>query len=121
MKCFKHAQTEAVGTCKYCSKGMCSECADDTGFGIACSPQCKEEVLAIKAMMERNKKAYPMVSKTYMRNTVLLALFAAVFIAFGLAERDSSFLFWFFLVFGFVMLLGAIFSFVSARKYAKAS
>jgi len=121
MRCFRHTQSEALGTCKYCSKGICSECAIDTGFGLACSAPCKEEVLSIKAMMERNKKAFPMVSKSSMRNATWLALLAVVFILFGFIQRSDSFLLWFFVAVGFVMLLGAVFSIVNARKFAKAS
>jgi hypothetical protein len=35
MKRFRHPQIDAVGACKHCFKGACSECSKDTGVGIA--------------------------------------------------------------------------------------
>ena len=121
MKCFRHAQSEAVGICKHCSKGVCSECANDTGFGVVCSPGCKDEVIAIRAMIERNKRAFPIAPKTHARNALFLALFGLAFVTFGLTQRNDWFLLWFLCAIGFIMFLGAIFSFLNARKLAKLS
>jgi hypothetical protein len=78
MRCFKHPQSEAVGTCKHCFKGVCAECTKDTSVGIVCSPQCEEEVLSVKALLDRSKKSYTLASKTYLRNTIWLVLTSAV-------------------------------------------
>lgn len=121
MKCFSHLQAEAVGTCKYCFKGVCADCAKDTGIGIVCSPQCEEEVRSLKAMTDRSKQAFPLVAKTHGRNAILLALFGVVFIVFGAIERSDSFIFPFLFSFGVLMVIGAIFSFLMARRFTKAS
>ncbi len=121
MKCFRHPQSEAVGTCKYCFKGVCRECANDTGIGIVCSPECQEEVRSLKVVLDRSKQAFPLAAKSYARNAILLALFGAAFIAFSAIERSDSFMFPFFLSFGAIMVLGAIFSFLMGRKFAKLS
>jgi len=36
MNCFYHPQVSAVGICKYCQKGLCTECAVDLGHGMGC-------------------------------------------------------------------------------------
>jgi len=120
MRCFRHSGSEAVAICKHCSKGVCGECVDDTGFGVACSPQCREEVLSIRAMLQRNKKSFSLASRSLARNGVLLALFGVAFFVFSFTERRESFLFTFFLAFGAIMFVGAAFSFLNARKWAKA-
>jgi hypothetical protein len=115
MKCFKHPQADAVGTCKHCSKGVCGECASDTGFGIVCGPPCQEELRSIKTLLERNKKSYALVAKTHSRNALWLALIGLAFIAFGMIQRGNVFL----PVLGAIFLLGSVFSFLAARRYAK--
>jgi hypothetical protein len=59
MKCFRHPVSDAIGLCKYCCKGMCSECAKDTSFGVVCSPPCEQEVRTIREIVERNRKIPP--------------------------------------------------------------
>ncbi len=46
MNCFKHNQTSSVGVCRYCFKGVCSECAIDFEDGVACSEYCLEKAKA---------------------------------------------------------------------------
>ena len=121
VKCFRHPQSDAVGTCKYCFKGACNECAKDSDVGIVCSPQCEGEVRSLKEMVDRNKQAFPLVAKTHARNAILLTLFAVGFLAFSAIERSDSFLFPFFLSFGAILGIGAIFSFLMGRKFSKAS
>jgi hypothetical protein len=121
MRCFRHPQSEAVGTCKYCFKGVCTECAKDTGIGIVCSPQCEEEVKSLQAIVDKSKQVFPLVAKTHGRNAILLALFGVAFFVFSAIARSDSFMFPFLLSFGVIMVIGAIFSFLMARRYAKSS
>ena len=121
MKCFRHPQSDAVGTCKFCFKGTCTECAKDSDVGVVCTPKCEEEVRSLKAMVDRNKQAFPLVARTHARNAILLTLFAVGFLAFSAIERTDSFMFPFFLTFGAIFGLGAIFSFLMGRKFTKAS
>jgi len=53
MRCFNHPATEAVG------KGLCAQCAKETGIGITCSSTCEEEIKALRAMIDRTRKMYP--------------------------------------------------------------
>jgi hypothetical protein len=120
VKCFKHPQSEAVGTCKYCSKGVCTECVRDTGIGISCSPECQEEVKSLKALVDRNKQSFPLVAKAHARNAILLALLGLAFVAFSAIARRDAFLFPYLLSFGVIMMFGAMLSFLMARKFSKA-
>jgi hypothetical protein len=47
MKCFNHADAEAIATCLGCGKGLCRACCQtsDSG-GVVCSPACKEKTQA---------------------------------------------------------------------------
>lgn len=40
MKCFNHQDRDSVAVCLTCGKGLCRECARESGGGISCSPQC---------------------------------------------------------------------------------
>ena len=43
MKCFYHQDRDAVGVCKSCERGVCSECAVDLGKGLACKDRCEDD------------------------------------------------------------------------------
>jgi hypothetical protein len=117
MHCYNHTATEAIGTCKHCCKGICGACAKDSGWGLACSPQCEEEVKVLKAMVERNRKMVPFAAKTHLRSAVLLFAMAAVFIGFGLAVSGPISVYM--IAFGLIMLLGAGFAVFNSRRVAK--
>lgn len=42
MKCYYHHTKDAVGVCRHCSKGICTDCLSDTVNGIACTNSCAE-------------------------------------------------------------------------------
>jgi hypothetical protein len=90
MKCFNHAQGDAVGSCKHCFKGVCGQCAKDTGMGIVCSPSCEAEVKTVHSMIERNKRMYAFAPKTHSRNAIWLSMLAVLCIAFGTFSDRSE-------------------------------
>ena len=57
MRCFYHPDSDAVGSCKACSKGLCSECAADLGEGLACRGQHEDLVAELNTLINRNSKA----------------------------------------------------------------
>lgn len=120
MKCFNHFQNEAVGTCKHCFRGVCSECARDTGVGLACSEACENEVKSVHALIERNKKLAAFAPKPYLRNGVMSAIMGGVFIAFGLISK-IPFMQAFLVVFGVVLLCGSALALLNSRKIARAA
>jgi hypothetical protein len=46
MKCFYHNESDAVGVCRHCLKGICAECAVDFGDGLACKDHCESKAKA---------------------------------------------------------------------------
>lgn len=120
MKCFNHFQNEAVGTCKHCFRGVCSQCARDTGVGLACSEACEHEVKSVQALVERNKNLTAFAPKPYSRSAVTSTLMGAVFIGFGLISR-IPFMRAFLIVFGMVVLCGAVVAFLNSRRIARAA
>ncbi len=58
MNCFKHNTVPAIGICKSCYKGLCSECARDVGQGLACEGLCENGAAELDEMNERGKKIY---------------------------------------------------------------
>ena len=120
MKCFNHSQNDAVGSCKHCFRGLCPQCARDSGVGLACSEACESQIKSLHALVERNKALSAFAPKPYTRSALVLAMMAVVFIAFGAFSR-FPFLSAFLIVFGIVILCGATFAALNSRKIAKAS
>jgi len=83
MRCFNHPAAEAVGSCKHCCNGLCAQCARDTGAGITCSSDCEEEIKALRAMIDRSRKMYPLAAKTHSRNAIWFTALALLFLVFG--------------------------------------
>jgi peptidoglycan/LPS O-acetylase OafA/YrhL len=72
MKCFQHREAEAVGTCKNCGRGLCSDCAA-VGIALTCKGSCE----AAWGETDRSLKRFRVRSKW--------ALQAAAIVAFALA------------------------------------
>lgn len=53
MQCFNHDESAAIGMCKHCCKGLCSACATDLGFGLACHELHEEQVKSTHAMVAK--------------------------------------------------------------------
>ena len=113
MKCFNHTEIDAVGVCKACNKGLCKECAVDTGNGIACHGQCEEEVMMLNRLIDRNKAIYKRSSTSYRITVLIYMAFAVVFLTTGIFLGESRILT---IPMGIVFLLLAIYQTLNARK-----
>ncbi|PWT98936.1 MAG: hypothetical protein C5B53_06095 [Candidatus Melainabacteria bacterium] len=82
MKCFRHRESDALGICKNCSKGLCSECAIDLKDGIACKDTCREKVERINAMISS--------AATKGRHLVLALVYCTMGIAFVFVGWGNS-------------------------------
>lgn len=58
MNCFNHNDTEALGTCKHCNKGICKSCLTDTGDGLACTATCVEQVEMLNSLVRKNQRIH---------------------------------------------------------------
>ena len=54
MNCFNHQDTSAVGLCKTCNKGVCSDCANSMETGIYCKDEHEPDI----DFGEATKKAF---------------------------------------------------------------
>jgi hypothetical protein len=113
MKCFNHPEIDAIGICKNCNKGLCRDCLTELENGIACTATCVDEVKQINTLINRNKQSFNFASGAHMRNAFMFGAMGIVFIVFGLITEGLT---GFLSVMGLLFLLGAIFSFISAKK-----
>ncbi|HKE56684.1 MAG TPA: hypothetical protein VKB46_08285 [Pyrinomonadaceae bacterium] len=120
MRCFYHNTVEAVGICKNCNRGVCSECAREVTNAIACKDRCEAEAEAINEMISRGKTSYQKTSGAYSRNAIIYGLFAVTFGVWGAIEIGS--------MVGSVMLLisvvfivGAILNYSTSRKFLQST
>src|SRR4051812_17982473 len=56
MRCFYHADREAVGVCKSCQRGLCHECAAEVEKGMACKARCEEDVRELAQLINQNAR-----------------------------------------------------------------
>lgn len=94
MKCFKHHDQDAVGQCKHCYKGLCPQCAADTGNGLACKDEHEKDVEFIHSLIENSKKAYSASRSSILMSNLFLLVLGALFIGFGYFLQKDSFLIW---------------------------
>jgi hypothetical protein len=75
MNCYHHQDKAAIGICKSCMKGVCSECATEIGNGLACKNSCENEVMLINQAQANQ----PKVQKYGNAVRILGPLFLAVY------------------------------------------
>lgn len=114
MKCFNHADIDAVGICKNCNKGLCQDCLTEVDNGIACTDSCVDEVKQVNELIDRNKQAYKTASAAHKRNSWLFGGIGMVFLIFGLQNDGATGLL---SIVGFLFLIGAALSMVTSKKY----
>jgi hypothetical protein len=77
MKCFYHADRDAVGVCKSCQRALCHECAADVGKGIACTGRCEEDARQLIQLTDaaiRHQPANEFIVARIRRNRIASAL-----------------------------------------------
>ncbi len=113
MKCYNHHDSDAVGICKNCNKGICPECLTEIPNGIACTETCVDEVTLLNELISKNVRAKNLAVGSYMRYALLYGLMGIVFLIYGLLDgKDLIFI----EIMGVLFLLGAIFNIVNAKK-----
>lgn len=118
MKCYQHHEQSAIGTCKHCNKGLCPDCAVDTGDGLA----CQEHVQAVKAVnlvIDRNIKAVKDAPINLFIGPLFNLLMGSGFIAAGflIARKIQPYL----LFLGSCFILFGIIEIIRYRKIFKNS
>ena len=85
MHCYRHDEREAVAVCAHCGKGTCSDCAEDSGPGIACSEACLLELQSRYQLQTALKRTYGIGAKPPMPPTVATyAMFGVILLLVGI-------------------------------------
>lgn len=84
MNCFYHPTTPAVGICKYCQRGLCTDCAAVVDDVIACKNRHEDEVHKLEQLSARSLFQSKRVASGFMRNAIFYGLVGAAFAGFGL-------------------------------------
>ena len=117
MNCFYHPDRVAIGNCKHCYKGLCTDCANDLEFGLACKDKHEDELKSIDMIIKKNAKAYSSAS----RNTLLAPIFylfmGLVFAGYGYFSSKGVASLPFVMGVGFSIF--AVLIFIQSRKLHK--
>ena len=118
MNCYYHPNQPALGICKYCQRGLCSESIAEVGESLACKGRHEEQVRALDALTERNLLQAGRVGSVYRRNALFYFLSGALFTGFGLYQFRFAGLQALFLIFiGLFLLYAAGANYFESRKY----
>lgn len=117
MYCFRHPAVPAVGICKACGKGLCTGCAADEPFGLACRDSCEERVQTLGRIVDMSTRSAVWsnsVQRTYAAFAVVLGI---VFLGFAAACHlaDQDFLTLFFGLMGLVQLVFGLIRLLARR------
>jgi len=118
MNCYYHPDKPAIGFCKHCQRGLCSDCAalvDDT---LACKNRHEEQVHALELLIQKNILQSKRVGSDYVRNTIFYGIVGVLFTVFGISQIQ-----WLglqaivYAVIGLALLWAAIANYLESRKY----
>jgi sulfite exporter TauE/SafE len=118
VNCYYHPDQPAVGLCKHCQRGLCSDCAADADGSLACKDRHEKQVRAIDELAVRNLLQAGRVGSVYRRNAIFYTLVGMLFGGFGLTQ--IRWLGWqgiFLATIGFFLLYAAITNYLESRKY----
>ena len=87
MNCFNHPAVPALGTCKACNRGLCSECVTDLDHGLACKNKHEPMVETYNAIVVKNAQVYSAAPKNVLIAPLFYLFIGIVFVVFGLASR----------------------------------
>lgn len=117
MNCFYHSNRAAIGICKHCHKGLCSECATDLDHGLACKEKHEEAVKNINMIINKNTKVYNSASKNTLIAPTFFLFMGLVFAGFGYFSSGGMTDLPFVMGVGFIIF--AVVVFIQNRKLYK--
>lgn len=118
MVCYYHPDKSAVGVCKHCQRGLCSDCAVLVDDLLACKNRHEGQVRAREQMTVRNILQAQRVGSSYLRNAIFYGLVGVLFAGFGIMQlRFLGLQAVFFLMIGVFLLYAAGANYFESRKY----
>lgn len=118
MVCFYHPDKPAIGLCKYCQRGLCSDCAISVEDVLACKGRHAEQVHMLEEMTKQNILKSKRTRSDYYRNTIFYGTVGLLFTAFGVSQIQ-----WLglqgivYAVIGLALLYAALANYLESRKY----
>lgn len=118
MNCFYHPTAPALGLCKFCQRGLCTDCAAVIDDVIACKHRHEDEVHQLEQLAARNLFQSKRVSASYMRNAIFYGLVGLLFTGFGVMQyRFLGLQAVFFMMIGLFLLYAASANYFEGRKH----
>lgn len=120
MDCFYHPGKPAIGICKHCQRGLCSECSAVVDDVLACKDRHEQEVSELEQLTARNLFQSRRVGSGYMRNAIFYGLVGMLFAGFGWIQyRFLGLQALFFILIGLFLLYAATANYFEARRHRK--
>ena len=117
MNCFYHPASPAIGLCKYCQRGLCSDCAAIVDDVLACMGRHEEQVHALEQLTAHNLFQSKRVVSAYNRNAIFYGLVGVLFTGFGAMQyRFLGLQAVFFILIGLFLLYAAVANYLEGRK-----
>jgi sulfite exporter TauE/SafE len=116
--CFYHPDKPAIGLCKHCQRGLCSDCAELVNDSLACKNRHEEQVHALEEMTKQNILKSKRTRSDYLRNTIFYGTVGMLFSAFGVSQiRWLGLQAVVYAVIGLALLYAALANYLESRKY----
>lgn len=118
MNCYYHRDKPAIGLCKYCQRGLCSECSANAGDSLACKGLHEEQVQRMEGLMQQNLLQSKRLGSDYLRNTIFYGVVGILFTGFGISQlRWLGLQAVVYLMIGLALLWAAGANYWESRKY----
>ncbi len=117
MNCFYHPTAPAIGSCKHCQRGLCTDCAAIVDDVLACKGRHEDEVHQLEQLTARNLFQSKRVASAYNRNAIFYGLVGVLFTGFGAMQyRFLGLQAVFFILIGLFLLYAATANYLEGRK-----
>ena len=97
MNCFEHPQKPAHGTCTFCGRGLCRDCATVVQGKLSCRGKCEQEVARERQLLQKSERAmdqrsvvYETSGNMYHQAFAITAFFGLAFVFLGALAHDLS-------------------------------
>ncbi len=114
MQCFTHQDRHAIGICRVCGKGLCTDCAADLGHSLACKNRHEAQAEQTFALVQRSIRVQGMAGKTGYVVPVLFGFMGTLFAAISAA--DNSWAAPYFLMMGLAFVAFAVIVLILNRR-----
>ena len=126
MNCYYHPDNPALGLCKHCQRGLCSDCAalvistplnpsDDV---LACKDRHEEQVREFVELTKQNILKSKRAGSDYVRNTIFYGSVGVLFTVFGVSQiRWLGLQAIVYAIIGLALLWAALANYLESRKY----